>query len=260
METDEHRDRVAAPAGGRSSARIRRPAEVRFAHGDPTCAGNLGLALLTMALMALPAGPASALDIGPGTDAQPQSALEQSGPKQEQEQAAVRPMRGERASAAAKTGRSIGRRLPARIDGTAYTWRDGPRARTAILQPNLTVQRAAAASGPDGRDRPAYSIVARVGAQDGALPVFRSAAGDLMMLPGGVILVLDPDWSEAAADDFLAARGIDRRDVDVLRWARNAFFVPTEPGFAALDLANALAAEAGVVLASPNWWTEAALK
>ena len=248
-----------APARGYSIARIRRALGVRFAHGDSTCPRNLGTALLTMALTAPLAGPASAFDIGPGTaEAQAQSAFEPSGPNEEPV-SAVRPMHtGEHANTRAKPGRSIGRGLPKRIDGRAYAWRDGTRPKTAILQPNLTVERIGATAA-DGTPASAYRIVAKDGAQDG-LPVFRSAAGDLMMLPGGVLLVLDATWSAVQADGFLAARGIDRADVEGLRWAKNAFFVPTEPGFAALDLANALAGEAGVVLASPNWWTEAALK
>ena len=36
----------------------------------------------------------------------------------------------------------------------------------------------------------------------------------------------------------------------------NGFLVETEPGFPSLELANALASQDGVVMSSPNWWTE----
>ena len=68
------------------------------------------------------------------------------------------------------------------------------------------------------------------------------APGTLMTLPGGVLLVLAAEWSPA--------------QVAALAVGANSFFVETAPGFPSLELANALAAQAGVRLASPNWWRE----
>ena len=38
-----------------------------------------------------------------------------------------------------------------------------------------------------------------------------------------------------------------------LDYLTNGFFVETDPGFASLDLAKALAGQVGVELSSPNW-------
>ena len=40
----------------------------------------------------------------------------------------------------------------------------------------------------------------------------------------------------------------------------NGFLVETEPGFPSLELANALAAQAGVWVSSPNWWSDRVAK
>ena len=44
--------------------------------------------------------------------------------------------------------------------------------------------------------------------------------------------------------------------VSELDYVANGFFVETEPGFPSLDLANALAAQDGVEISSPNWGRE----
>ena len=156
------------------------------------------------------------------------------------------------------------RALPERVDGRVYTWRDGPRTRKAIVQPNLSLHRDGVKVSPDGGKfldlGGGARIVAKREAADTGLAVFRSEAGDLMALPGGVLLVLDPDWERRRIDAFLAANGIDPGRLSELAWADNAFLVETAPGFAALELANALAGRDGVLLSSPNWWTESTLK
>ena len=153
---------------------------------------------------------------------------------------------------------------PERIDGPVYTWKDGERTRRAILQPNLTLRRDGLHEpGANGAYRDlgggARIVVKRSPVEEG-LPVFRSEAGDLMSLPGGVLLLLDPMWETPRIDGFFAANGIDRSRAAELAWATNAFLVATEPGLASLELANALAGQDGVVSSSPNWWTESALK
>ena len=77
-----------------------------------------------------------------------------------------------------------------------------------------------------------------------------------MALPGGVALVLDPDWDSARVDAFLADNAISVADVAELDFVANGFFIETDPGFDSLTLANSLAVQNGVVLSSPNWWTE----
>ena len=86
--------------------------------------------------------------------------------------------------------------------------------------------------------------------------VFRSeSSGELMTLPGGVLLVLDPSWVASDADGFFSRNGIAPVRVTELDLAENAYFVKTEPGFPSLRLANALAVQEGVQISSPNWTT-----
>ena len=92
------------------------------------------------------------------------------------------------------------------------------------------------------------------------LPVFRSESGALMTLPGGVLLVLSSEWSQAKTNAFFSNNGIKMDRVSELDFAVNGFFVETGPGFPSLDLANALAAQEGVEISSPNWGREATPK
>ena len=92
------------------------------------------------------------------------------------------------------------------------------------------------------------------------LPVFRSESGALMTLPGGVLLVLSSEWSQAETNAFFSNNGITKVRVSELGYVANGFFVETEPGFPSLDLANTLAAQDGVRISSPNWGKEAAPK
>ena len=137
-----------------------------------------------------------------------------------------------------------------------YTWEDGDRTLTVLLQDDLTVT-------PDGdirlREDPAAAITRSDSVDKAAsagLPVFRSPSGALMTLPGGVLLALDEAWSEAETDAFFENNGIDRDRVSELEYLTNGFFVETEPGFPSLELANALAEQDGVVISSPNWWRD----
>ena len=63
------------------------------------------------------------------------------------------------------------------------------------------------------------------------LPVFRSESGALMTLPGGVLLVLSSEWSQAETNAFFSDNGIKLDRVLELDYAVNGFFVETEPGF-----------------------------
>ena len=91
---------------------------------------------------------------------------------------------------------------------------------------------------------------------DGAEPVFRTESGALMTLPGGVVLVLDASWDEAAVSAFFAQHGIARSGVTEQSFGANAYLVDTEPGLPSLDLANTLAVQDGVRISSPNWRRE----
>ena len=141
--------------------------------------------------------------------------------------------------------------------GQVYTYADGDRTVRVRLQADLEV------SGDDSvaRSRGEHIVTkANVGARGGrssGQPVFRSeSSGTLMTLPGGVLLVLEAEWSEAQTNAFFARNRIKLNRVAALDIAANSFFVETAPGFPSLELANALAAQEGVLISSPNWWRD----
>ena len=144
--------------------------------------------------------------------------------------------------------------------GAAYTWEDGDRTIRVVLQDDLVVQKNAANTPDDvvvvkaGGD----SIVQKQAkhGQD-SRPVFRSeSGGELMTLPGGVLLALDPEWDQARVETFFSQNGISADRTSELGFIENGFLVKTGPGFPSLELANALAGQDGVLVSSPNWWRE----
>ena len=149
--------------------------------------------------------------------------------------------------------------------GKTHVWYDGDRMLEARLEVDLVVthsnrvpEEAVVADTGSGR------IVKRSGlGLRGELvgePVFRSASGELMLLPGGAIVVLDNDWARARVDLFFESNGISVDHVSELDWLDNGFFVETPPGFASLDTANALVGQPGVKLSTPNWWVAVVTK
>ena len=92
--------------------------------------------------------------------------------------------------------------------------------------------------------------------QNETLPVFQSDTGQTMILPGGVLLVLDAEWDQARISKFFKDNNVDRSEVHERTFTTNAFFIETDPGFPSLNLANRLAEQEGVVISSPNWQTE----
>ncbi len=150
------------------------------------------------------------------------------------------------------------------VEGDTYTWQDGDRTMTAKPQTDLVIE-----TGSGGLPRDVVSVneggtnvVRSVDGQSKSdtLPVFRSESGALMTLPGGVLLVLRSEWSQAETNAFFSNNGIKLDRVSELGYAANGFFVETEPGFPSLDLANALAVQEGVEISSPNWGREATPK
>ena len=146
------------------------------------------------------------------------------------------------------------------VEGESYAWQDGDRTMTVKLQTDLVVEK-----GSGGLPRDAVSaseggtnVVRSADGQSKSdtLPVFRSESGALMTLPGGVLLVLSSEWSQAETSAFFSDNGIKMDRVSELDYAANGFFVETEPGFPSLDLANALAVQDGVEISSPNWGKE----
>ena len=150
------------------------------------------------------------------------------------------------------------------VQGDTYTWQDGDRTMTVKPQTDLVVEKGSGGlprdvvSANDGGTNVARSADGQ--SKSDALPVFRSESGALMTLPGGVLLVLSSEWSQAETNAFFSNNGIKMDRVSELDYVANGFFVETEPGFPSLDLANALAAQDGVEISSPDWGRQATPK
>lgn len=128
----------------------------------------------------------------------------------------------------------------------AYTYRDGDDARTVWL-----VQ-------APGRQARGLGNVPQAGADSNL--VFVTESGSTMTLTGGVVLLLDTEWSAAQVDEFFAHNRINRAQVSELGWIDNGFAISAGAGLAPLELANVLAYQQGVVLSSPDWALEPALQ
>ena len=150
------------------------------------------------------------------------------------------------------------------VQGDPYNWQDGDRIVTVKLQADLVVERDSAGLPRDvvQADEGETNIVRSAVEQSkgNTLPVFRSESGGLMTLPGGVLLVLSSEWSQAETKAFFSDNGINMDRLSELGYVANGYFIETDPGFPSLDLANALAGQEGVEISSPNWGREATPK
>ena len=144
--------------------------------------------------------------------------------------------------------------------GTVYTWQDGDRTRRVVLQTRPAARETVADATENGvtKKEELDSITRKQSERDiGGQPVFRSeSGGELMTLPGGIVLALDPEWDRDAVESFFSRNGIALERTSELDFLDNGFFVETEPGFPSLELANALASQEVVILSSPNWARE----
>ena len=148
--------------------------------------------------------------------------------------------------------------------GPVYTWQDGEHTRRVRLVPGFVVQRSAMNRADDVvlADDGVRSLVQRQDRHGAAAePVFLAeSGGGLMTLPGGALLALDPAWDEARINRFFSDNNIEWSRVTKQEFADNAFLVETAPGLPSLQLANALAVQAGVLISSPNWRQGSALR
>ena len=151
--------------------------------------------------------------------------------------------------------------------GRAYTWQDADRTMTVLIQDDLTVGengKLATHTPSQSNEQNGLGARDRTGSADAneepPLPVFRSRSGSIMTLPGGVLLALDETWTTDEASTFLTRNSIEPSRISELDYLTNGFFINTEPGFPALELANSLAGQNGVVAASPNWRHEVSAK
>ena len=147
---------------------------------------------------------------------------------------------------------------------TEYAWKDGDRTLTVTLQPDLVVEEDDSGTSKSGASVGASgsNVVKSADGQGqkSGQPVFRSQSGSLMTLPGGVLLVLDAEWTATEVNAFLASNSIKLDQVSELDFVENGYFVETDPGYPSLNLANKLASQDGVIISSPNWWTEVTTK
>ena len=145
-----------------------------------------------------------------------------------------------------------------------YTWEDGDRTLGVVLQTDLSVQNNSSINTTDTVVSKGVqeSIVQVQDAHDqNSLPVFRSqSGGELMTLPGGVLLALDPEMDQTEVESFFSQNHISLDRVSELDFIENGFFVNTGPGFPSLELANQLANQDDVLISSPNWQAERELK
>ena len=147
--------------------------------------------------------------------------------------------------------------------GAEYTWQDGRHTRRAHVQIDLVAQAEEETRSDDivVRGGGEEHVVRRQPRHDeAALPVFRSESGEILTLPGGVLLALDASWDQARVDQFFLENGITGDRIARQQFAVHGFLVETEPGFPSLELANTLAAQDGVLLSSPNWRREETLR
>ncbi len=148
--------------------------------------------------------------------------------------------------------------------GTVYTWEDGDTTQRVVLQDDLALQDNVSVTSEDEvLVRGASNSIVQRGTDEvvDSGPVFRSeSGGELMTLPGGVLVALDPEWTDQQVQDFFIQNGISLASTSELGFIENGFLIETEPGFPSLELANELAAHDGVEISSPNWWREAQAK
>ena len=159
----------------------------------------------------------------------------------------------------AETGPAAPRQGPsvaASAQGAEYTWQDGPTTRRMRLQLDLVAQPTSENRDDDvvAADQGELSIVRKQERHEQAAsePVFRTESGHLVTFPGGMLIMLDGAWDAAQVQSFFARHGIAMSRVEGQTFGPNAFLVSSESGFAALELANDLAAEEGVVYAVPD--------
>ena len=153
---------------------------------------------------------------------------------------------------------------PAQRQGETYTWEDGDRTLNVVLQEDLVVQKTSEVTATDvvvSKGVVDSIVQKQAGHGADAGPVFKSeSGGELMTLPGGVLLALDPTWDETQVENFFSENGISADQVSELDFIENGFVVETESGFPSLDLANEIASQDGVMISSPNWSREVETK
>lgn len=167
-----------------------------------------------------------------------------------------------------------------------YTWYDGEREHTVWINPALVAEFGPPVAEsksvlkqalPAARALPGKGVGMRLWQLDGTTapagmtrslnsshpqgkysPVMHdnpSASSRMRALPGNIIVYLNPAWNGTQVTAWLQSRGLDV--VKKLDFGTNIYILKTDPGLAALELANTLYRSGEVVAAFPDWWQEA---
>ncbi len=149
----------------------------------------------------------------------------------------------------------------------AAYYHDGTTQRTITLDFALgscIITPAASAAAPQGAHNPDHHPSGNAAARQPAtrprleqpghpgLPRRRLPRRPADGIPGGVLVKLNPEWTDTQARAWAASKGlpISQR----LNITGNWYLLASTPGNAALELANQLHASGEVLSATPNWW------
>ena len=84
--------------------------------------------------------------------------------------------------------------------------------------------------------------------------VFSNQYGQLLALPGGVLLFFNKNITDAEIERFFVSKNIPSSQYKKNPDMRNFYVVETEPGLPSLELANKLKLSPELFISSPNWW------
>ena len=156
-------------------------------------------------------------------------------------------------------------------DGKKYIWQDGEYTISLWEAENLVMERTDADEQSEQSSAIAPEDVIAVNDNlrvvkkqswhqlgDDVFPVLVTANGEWKALPGGVLVVLDPEMRQANIDAFFAK--MELTQISKMDFTKNAYLIETEPGIIVLELSNKLAGMEEVKLSSPNWWSPAELR
>jgi len=145
----------------------------------------------------------------------------------------------------------------------SYIWYDGGKPKRVVVDSSLVAEfgnRAETDSAPVVKNgqvrvwRKDDAAVTKAGSEK-LSPVLRDGVGGRMRaLPGNIIVRLDPNWSTAQVDAWLASQGLTK--VGQLPMANNLLILSAPPGLASLELANRLQESGTVISAQPDWWQQ----
>ncbi|GKS58461.1 hypothetical protein YTPLAS18_19880 [Nitrospira sp.] len=85
-----------------------------------------------------------------------------------------------------------------------------------------------------------------------------STEGPVRILPGNIVVILDPNWSQEAVSQWVERRQL--RVLSRLPFGPNMLLIESDAGIPALELANSLHRSGEVKAAFPDWLAQKTLK